>query len=94
MTQIAGASCCVCGSNDARSLVDVSLDAGARATLCGSHELMLKRSQARPRSEVEVREILRDRRSRRDRRQSGDELGAALSQAFGVRTRDGERRRV
>jgi len=94
MTYVHGSSCCVCGTSDARALVDVVLIGGARATLCGSHELMHRRSPAQARSGAQLREMLRDRRGRRDRRSEGDELGNALTAAFSGEKRDGDRRRA
>ncbi len=87
-----GARCCVCGDNDRRALVAVTLTSGARATLCGSHALDDRRAAVKPRTEAELRELLRDRRGRRDRRQDGDELAAALTAAFRAERRSVERR--
>jgi hypothetical protein len=89
----AGSSCCVCGARDARALVEVALRGGARTTLCGSHALMHRRSTVQAASEAELRKLLRDRRGRRDRRESPDELGAALEAAFQTNRRGTERRR-
>jgi len=66
MTKVLGSSCCVCGTSDARSLVDVVLMGGAQATLCGSHALMHRRSATQARTGVQLREILGERRGRRD----------------------------
>ncbi len=85
-------SCCVCASRDARSLVDVQLVSGVRATLCGSHAVMHARSGAKSLTVAELRERLHDRRARRDRREVGDELGTALAVAFRDERR-GERER-
>jgi hypothetical protein len=90
--EVSGSSCCVCGVTDARSLVDVVLIGGARATLCGSHALMHKRAPAQARSSAQLREMLADRRDRRDRRVEGDELGAALTAAFSGDRRAADRR--
>jgi len=89
---VSGSSCCVCGATDARSLVDVVLIGGAKATLCGSHALMHRRSPAQARSSAQLRQMLGDRRGRRDRRLEGDELGAALTAAFSGDRRAGDRR--
>ncbi len=86
-------SCCVCGASDARALVEVTLLGGARATLCGSHALMHRRSPVQGTSVTELRRLLRDRRGRRDRRESPDELGAALEAAFSGERRAADRRR-
>jgi len=84
----------VCGASDARALVDIVLRGGARATLCGSHALMHRRSTTQASSEVELRRLLRDRRGRRDRREDADELGAALNAAFNGDKRGADRRRA
>jgi hypothetical protein len=94
MKHAAGSRCCVCGESDRRALVAVGLAGGSRATLCGSHALMYRRAAVRARSEVELRELLRERRGRRDRRHDGDELGAALTAAFHGDRRATERRRA
>jgi hypothetical protein len=82
----------VCGASDARTLVDVTLAGGARATLCGSHAVAHSRLSAQVGSESELRELLRNRRGRAERRDLGDELGAALTQAFSRERREGDRR--
>jgi hypothetical protein len=84
----------VCGASDTRALVVVILTGGVRATLCGSHAVMHRRCRARPRSESELRELLRNRRGRRERRDLGDELGSALAQAFSGERRERDRRRT
>jgi hypothetical protein len=94
MTQSLSAYCCVCGVRDVRALVDVMLVGGAHATLCGSHAIMHTRLSPGVRSEPELRELLCDRRGRRDRRQPGDELGVALEQAFSDQRRERDRRRA
>lgn len=93
MTQVLGSSCCVCGARDARSLEDVFLTGGVRATLCGSHAIMHRRARADVRTTAELRTVLRDRRDRSDRRQDGDELGASLAAAFSGGRREVDRRR-
>jgi hypothetical protein len=90
--KVTGSSCCVCGATDARSLVDVVLIGGAKATLCGSHALMHRRSPAQARSSAQLRAMLADRRDRRDRRTEGDELGSELLAAFSGDRRAGDRR--
>jgi hypothetical protein len=89
-----GSACCVCGAKDARALVPVILRGGARATLCGSHALMHRRSTVQASSELDLRRLLRDRRGRRDRRDDQDELGAALNAAFNGDRRGPDRRRA
>lgn len=83
------ACCVVCGNRDVRALVEVALRGGARATLCGSHALMHRRSAVQAASTAELRELLRERRGRRDRRDDRDELGAMLNAAF-----NGDRRQL
>jgi hypothetical protein len=73
-------------------LVDVELTEGPAATLCGSHDLMYRRAGIRARSGVELGAMLRERRGRRDRRREGDELGAALNEAFSGAKRVADRR--
>jgi hypothetical protein len=92
MKEMLGSSCCVCGARDARALVDVVLIGGTRATLCGSHALMHKRSSAQARSPSQLREILGERRERHERRSSGDELADALAAAFSGDRRIADRR--
>jgi hypothetical protein len=84
----------VCGENDQRALVGVVLAGGARATVCGSHALMHRRSATKASSEAELRELFRNRRGRRDRRHDGDELGAALTAAFHGDRRADDRRKA
>jgi hypothetical protein len=84
--------CSVCGAADARALADVVLAGGTRATLCGSHALMLRRAGKPASSEADLRCLLRDRRGRRDRREDRDELGEALTAAFHLDRRGGARR--
>jgi hypothetical protein len=75
-------SCCVCKASDARALVEVVLVGGARATLCGSHALMHRRSSMQARSAEDLRLQLSERRRRNERRAEGDALGDALLAAF------------
>jgi hypothetical protein len=96
MTRKAGSSCCVCGACDARALVEVVLVGGGRATLCGSHALMHRRSSMQARSADDLRVLLSERRRRRERRSEGDALGESLAVAFagaaGERRAAGRRR--
>jgi len=94
MAQVIRSSCCVCGNSDSRALADVEIEGSTRVVLCGSHALMYGRANGRSRSESELRALLRDRRGRRDRRQDGDELGAALTAAFSNDRRGSDRRRA
>jgi hypothetical protein len=82
----------VCGEGDARALVEVTLEGGGRAKLCGSHAVMHGRSGATARSEADLRRLLQDRRERPERRATEDELAAALADAFRRERRERERR--
>jgi hypothetical protein len=93
MPRLSDPSCCVCATSDARTLVEVVLVGGARATLCGSHALMHRRSSMGARSSAELRVVLSERRKRSERRSEGDALGAALSAAFAGDRRAAGRRR-
>lgn len=86
--------CSVCGASDARALVVVPLAEDSGATLCGSHALMHSRSEVPARTVAELKAQLRERRGRRDRRDDGDELGDALTAAFGGGERGPDRRRT
>jgi hypothetical protein len=55
---------------------------------------MHRRSPAQARSIPELRQILSERRRRRERRSDGDALGAALSAAFAGERRAADRRRA
>jgi hypothetical protein len=93
MSRISDPSCCVCKASDARALVEVVLVGGGRATLCGSHALMHRRSSMQARSPEDLRVLLSERRRRSERRSEGDALGDALLAAFsGDRRASGRRR--
>jgi hypothetical protein len=86
--------CVVCGERDERSLSTLKLGEGARVVVCGSHDLIYRRSGKVARDVDELRAIVRDRRERALRRDDGDELGAQLSAAFSPdRRASGDRRR-
>jgi hypothetical protein len=55
---------------------------------------MHSRARVPARSVAELRAALVERRGRRDRREVGDELGAALEDAFRPDRRDADRRRA
>lgn len=84
----------MCGEGDARALVDVTLEGGGRARLCGSHAVMHGRLGSAARSEADLRRLLQDRRDRPERRSIEDELAAALADAFRRERRERERRRA
>lgn len=89
-------SCCVvCNLDDARSLSVTRLSTGETVVVCGSHELMHKRSSRTAASIAELRAMVKNRRHAIDRRSLQiDELGAQLSEAFSEEKREvNERRR-
>lgn len=86
--------CVVCGERDERSLTTLKLADAARVVVCGSHDLVYRRSGTVARDVAELRAIARDRRERTHRRDEGDELGSQLSAAFAPdRRAAGDRRR-
>ncbi len=86
-------ACVVCGERDERALSTLKLGDGGRVAVCGSHDLIYRRSGQIARSVEELRAITRDRRER-SRRDAGDELGAQLTEAFSPSRRaSGDRRR-
>jgi hypothetical protein len=86
-------SCAVCGLRDARGLLQIELACGARATLCGSHELMHRRDGRTAESEAELRARFAERRSTERRAEGGaDELAERLASAFTPERRVTERR--
>ncbi len=87
-------ACIVCGERDERALSTLKLGDGGRVAVCGSHDLIYRRSGQIARSVDELRTIARDRRERDVRRDPGDELGAQLTAAFSRdRRASGDRRR-
>lgn len=85
--------CCVCQMQDARALLDVKLGDGSSVTLCGSHDLMMRRSTVRPQSLVELKMMFGERRETHRRGPIDvDELAAALSAAFAPDRRTTDRR--
>ena len=77
-------SCAVCGMCDARGLVEVDLAGAPCITLCGTHELMHRRSGWKAQTVEELRAAYGDRRSTDRRGGPGeiDELAEALTAAF------------
>jgi hypothetical protein len=69
------------------------LASGIRVVVCGSHDLVYRRSGHLAFTVDELRDISRDRRERAPRREEGDELGEQLISAFAPRRRSGEDRR-
>jgi hypothetical protein len=70
--------------SDARGLVEVDLSGERCITLCGTHELMHRRSGSRAQSVAELRVAFGDRRSNDRRGGPGeiDELAESLTSAF------------
>ena len=86
--------CVVCAERDERALSTLKLGAGTRVVVCGSHDLIYRRSGQVAFSVEELRTITRDRRQRSVRRDPGDELGAQLTSAFSQERRaQNDRRR-
>ena len=87
--------CAVCGMSDARALVEVDLAEAAGITLCGSHELMHRRSGFAARTVTDLCSAFGNRRSTERRGGPGevDELAEKLSAAF-IRERRGTARRA
>jgi hypothetical protein len=85
--------CVVCGEHDERSLSTLMLGDGTRVVVCGSHDLVYRRSGELACSVEELRQITRDRRERAPRRDVGDELGEKLLSAFAPNRRTADRRK-
>lgn len=81
------APCVVCGMSDARGLVEVELTSEPCVALCGTHELMHRRSGWKASTVAELRAAFGNRRSTERRGGPGeiDELAEKLTAAF---TRD------
>jgi hypothetical protein len=94
--EVVQGACVVCGSSDARALVQAKLAGGARVTLCGSHDLVLRRSGGEAKSAADVRAICGERRGGDRRGGEGlgevDELAERLEAAFRRERRQSERR--
>ena len=85
--------CVVCGARDERSLSTLKLAGGARVVVCGSHDLIYRRSGKVAFDVTDLCQIARDRRERGLRRDHGDELGAQLAAAFAPARRAASDRR-
>ena len=91
--------CVVCGASDARGAATTRLSTGEVVVVCGTHELMHRRSPKTARSVSDLKSLLKNRRSVRDRRSlrgsdEGDELGTQLSEAFATDQRNASDRRT
>lgn len=80
--------------SDARALVEVDLAGEPCVTLCGSHELMHRRTGFRGQNVAELRAAFGDRRGTDRRGGPGevDELAETLASAFTRERRAGTRR--
>jgi hypothetical protein len=87
--------CAVCGMSDARGLVEVDLTNTPSVTLCGSHELMHRRSGWAAKTVSELLAAFGNRRGTERRGGPGetDELAEKLSAAF-LRDRRASSRRA
>jgi hypothetical protein len=84
----------VCGSRDERALSTLKLLGGERIFVCGTHDLIYRRSGKTASSVEELCAIARDRRDQDGRRADvDDELAAQLSAAFSRERRAGVERR-
>jgi hypothetical protein len=86
-------ACVVCGERDERALSTLKLALGSRVFICGSHDLIYRRSGQTASTVEELCTITRDRREQTARRDAGDELGARLVAAFSNDRREGVDRR-
>jgi hypothetical protein len=86
-------ACVVCGERDERTLSTLMLAEGTRVVVCGSHDLVYRRSGELACSVEELRQITRNRRERAPRREVGDELGEKLLAAFAPPRRTHDRRK-
>lgn len=86
-------SCVVCGELDERALATLKLIDGSRVFVCGTHDLIYRRSGETASTIEELVAIAKDRRERSVRRDVGDELGARLTSAFSADRRSGQERR-
>jgi hypothetical protein len=78
--------CVVCGQADERSLSTTRLASGDLVVVCGTHELMHRRSERKATSALALRAMLRDRRELPRRQIVPDELAARLIDAFSARS--------
>jgi hypothetical protein len=85
----------VCGLADRRALLEVRLSSGDEVTLCGTHELIHRRSVQKAATRGELVAFFRDKRAGRvDRRRGeGDELAMMLHRGFSGERRATDRRR-
>ncbi|MCA9589618.1 MAG: hypothetical protein KC657_30135 [Myxococcales bacterium] len=91
-TPVLDRACRACGFSDSRGLTHAKLQSGETVTLCGTHELMLRRAGGAV-DAGELRGVLSDRRDTVRRSVGGgDELAESLQEAFAPNRRRTERR--
>jgi hypothetical protein len=83
--------CAICDISDARALAEARVGR-EKVILCGTHALMHARLGRKAKTLVELKEILRDRRSRARRVEEHDDLAAMLTAAFALERRRTDRR--
>ncbi len=95
MSDANGTSCVVCGVSDSRVLTTTRLAAGELVVVCGSHELAHRRAHVESpvRTVTQLRALVGDRRTDRERRTEGDELALHLQLAFSSDRRVRDERR-
>lgn len=86
-------SCCVCGVRDSRVLSSTRLSSGEIVVVCGSHELSHLRADTPAATVTELRALVGDRRTERERRTEADELALHLHLAFSGDRRARDERR-
>lgn len=85
--------CVVCGARDSRVLTKTRLATGDVVVVCGSHELAHLRADAPAATVAELRALVGDRRTDRERRAEADELALHLHLAFAGERRVRDERR-
>jgi hypothetical protein len=86
-------SCVVCGVRDSRVLSSTRLAKGEVVVVCGSHELAHLRADVPAQTVSELRTLVGDRRTERERRTEADELALHLHLAFAGERRARDERR-
>ena len=85
----------MCGAKDERALSTLKLVSGLRVFVCGSHDLIYRRSGETASTVEELRDITRERRGEIPARRldGDDELATQLATAFTADRRAGSERR-
>jgi hypothetical protein len=84
----APSSCAVCGSQDARTLSTTPLASGAAVIVCGSHAVAHARAGYTARSVRDLRAMLAERRTTKDRRGSYKSAIDAVAQSLSITFKD------